>query len=135
MITDKDLRLDPTGCHIDVVEILQLAAEAAESGSRRAGLRSDARVTALEDAIAATAGEFLPATTCAICARDSCDSLLSGVGYASVEQTVSSTCSDSAVTGVCLEGVFVSCGVLRTTFGEARAFQDVQRPTVRPERA
>jgi len=59
-ITDKDLMLDPKGCHIDVVEILQLAADTAESSSRRTGLLSDARMAALEDAIVATAGKFLP---------------------------------------------------------------------------
>ena len=59
-ITDKDLMLDPRGCDIDIFEILQLAAETAEDGPRRTGLLSDAKVAALEDAIAAAAGEFLP---------------------------------------------------------------------------
>ena len=59
-ITDKDLMLDLKGCDIDLLEILQLAAEAAENGPRRTGLLSDAKAAALEDAITATASEFLP---------------------------------------------------------------------------
>jgi DNA-binding SARP family transcriptional activator len=56
-VTERDLLLDLDACRVDAVEILRLAAAGT---ARSSGLLPEAAVGELEDAVAASAAEFLP---------------------------------------------------------------------------